>query len=303
MRRSCFLALSLALALLAAPAAGKKKSSAKEKPKTERPAKEKAKPKGERPLSSKEKKARIAELSKAAEDSYGAGDYEQALASYQAAHDLAKKPALLLKVGECYAALKRYDEAILSYRLYLRGAPKSTPRAPIEEKIREMEVESEKAKAEIARAKEEAERAKEEIARAKEEAARAKEEAAKTKEEAERKLAETERAKEKAEAALSEVRRPTRRPSLLIGTAALGAVAGAFGVQTLLLKADFDSRGVPGSDAPPEIEDAERRKGFVFAVVADASLIAAGGTFLSWVLFKKKPRARGAETRAAEVTP
>jgi tetratricopeptide (TPR) repeat protein len=206
----------------------------------------------------KEKKAKVEALFQEAEANYRTGDYEQALAGYKEAYELSKKPSLLFNLGQCYRMLKRYDEALFAYRLYLHDVPSSPVADSVKARIKELEEEQQRAK-----------------------------------EEAERKLAEAEKARQEAEKALIEASQQKRGAGLLIGTAAFSALGAAFGIQTLLLSQELEGA--------TEILDATRRKGLALAVASDASFVAASGTFLVWLVLRKKRAAESSPT--AEVKP
>src|SRR5262245_22339561 len=65
---------------------------------------------------------------------YKAGDYEQALSSFQQAYALEQNPGFLLNIGLCQGKLGRYEEAKQSYRAYLTKTPPDDPVRPKVEK-------------------------------------------------------------------------------------------------------------------------------------------------------------------------
>lgn len=61
-----------------------------------------------------------------AEASYQQGDYQSALAGYDQAYALTQEPLLLYNQAQCYRQLKRYQEALDTYQLFLEKAPSSS---------------------------------------------------------------------------------------------------------------------------------------------------------------------------------
>jgi len=54
---------------------------------------------------------------------FGRGDYDRAIAEYQAAFDLSLEPSLLFNVGLCYDRTNRPEQALAAFQLYLELAP------------------------------------------------------------------------------------------------------------------------------------------------------------------------------------
>lgn len=73
-----------------------------------------------------------------AEAHYNLREYEEALALFRESYLLSKEPALLLNMGQCYRFLERYDDALLTYEVYLREDPDSPYRGDVESLIVEM---------------------------------------------------------------------------------------------------------------------------------------------------------------------
>jgi tetratricopeptide (TPR) repeat protein len=76
-----------------------------------------------------------------AEKLYNIGDYEGALTGYKEAYLLSNNPDLLFNMGQCYRKLGKYDDALITYRSYLREVPNSPVKADVEARIAEVEKE------------------------------------------------------------------------------------------------------------------------------------------------------------------
>jgi tetratricopeptide (TPR) repeat protein len=59
----------------------------------------------------------------AAEEEYALGNYEAALVGYDQAYLLTQEPLLLFNQAQCYRQLKRYQEALDAYQLFLEKMP------------------------------------------------------------------------------------------------------------------------------------------------------------------------------------
>jgi len=70
---------------------------------------------------------------------YTAGSYQTALEHFQDAQGLFPSPQFHYNIGQCYEALDKLDEAITSYRAYLRGVPDASDEASVERKIQRLE--------------------------------------------------------------------------------------------------------------------------------------------------------------------
>src|SRR5262245_50959307 len=70
---------------------------------------------------------------------YNIQEYEEALAGYKEAYLLSKEPALLFNIGQCYRHLDRVEEALKSYRAFLREVPDTAVRPGVEKIIAELE--------------------------------------------------------------------------------------------------------------------------------------------------------------------
>jgi hypothetical protein len=75
-----------------------------------------------------------------AEKKFKIGEYQLALADYKAAYLLTGEPALLFNIGQCHRFLGNDQEAIKSYKVFLRDAnPDGSSRAIAEKLIAELE--------------------------------------------------------------------------------------------------------------------------------------------------------------------
>lgn len=71
--------------------------------------------------------------------SYEAGRYSEALEHFQDAQGLYPSPNFHYNIAQCYEALEREQQAIDSYRAFLRAVPDTPDRANIESKIGRLE--------------------------------------------------------------------------------------------------------------------------------------------------------------------
>src|SRR5262249_46175733 len=74
-----------------------------------------------------------------AERYYKLGEFEEALSLYRDSYLLSGAPELLFNIGQCHRQLKSYEEALKSYKAYLRDVPDSPVRADAESFIKQME--------------------------------------------------------------------------------------------------------------------------------------------------------------------
>jgi tetratricopeptide (TPR) repeat protein len=75
-----------------------------------------------------------------AETYYNLRKWDKALEKYEEAYVLSKEPALLFNIGQCYRQMGRYDDAIGSYRTFLRLVSEDNPaRSKAEELIKSTE--------------------------------------------------------------------------------------------------------------------------------------------------------------------
>jgi tetratricopeptide (TPR) repeat protein len=73
-----------------------------------------------------------------AEVFYRIGEYAKALEGYKEAYLLAKKPAILFNMAQCYRYLKSYEEALRTYQIFLLDDPNTPIREEVEESIAEL---------------------------------------------------------------------------------------------------------------------------------------------------------------------
>ena len=74
-----------------------------------------------------------------AERYYKLAEFETDLALYRESYLLSGEPELLFNIGQCNRQLLRYEEALKSYKAYLRDVPNSPSRENIERLINEVE--------------------------------------------------------------------------------------------------------------------------------------------------------------------
>jgi tetratricopeptide (TPR) repeat protein len=70
---------------------------------------------------------------------YDVGKYGEAIAEYEQSYLLIDDPALLFNIGQAYRLWDRPEEAIRSYKNYLRRRPDASNRADVEKKIADLE--------------------------------------------------------------------------------------------------------------------------------------------------------------------
>jgi tetratricopeptide (TPR) repeat protein len=83
---------------------------------------------------------------------FAAADYGTALREFEQAYALSKRPALLYNISLCHQFLGQLDEAIASLARYLAETPDITNRAQLEERLRNLRVQRDDAKAASAKA-------------------------------------------------------------------------------------------------------------------------------------------------------
>jgi tetratricopeptide (TPR) repeat protein len=86
-----------------------------------------------------ENKAQAKDLYERATRFYDVGKYAEAIHDYEQAYLLVEDPALLFNIGQAYRLWDRPDEAIRSYKNYLRKRPDASNRADVERKIADLE--------------------------------------------------------------------------------------------------------------------------------------------------------------------
>lgn len=70
-------------------------------------------------------------------EAYKLGNFEKALAAYEAAHKLFPAPQFLFNIAQCYFQLQNWDRAIFFFEGYLREVPDASNRALVDDLIRE----------------------------------------------------------------------------------------------------------------------------------------------------------------------
>jgi tetratricopeptide (TPR) repeat protein len=75
---------------------------------------------------------------------FNLGKFEDALEQYTQAYDAKPIPELLFNIGQCHRNLKAYDEAIFSFKKYLKLLPDAENREQVEEYIADLEAEQER---------------------------------------------------------------------------------------------------------------------------------------------------------------
>lgn len=92
-----------------------------------------------RAQSDAEKKQQAKEHYEMANRFYDVGKYGDAIHEYEEAYLLVEDPALLFNIGQAYRLWDRPDDAIRSYKNYLRRRPDASNRADVERKIADLE--------------------------------------------------------------------------------------------------------------------------------------------------------------------
>jgi tetratricopeptide (TPR) repeat protein len=92
-----------------------------------------------RAASDVENKAQAKELYERATRFYDVGKYAEAIHEYEQAYLLVEDPALLFNIGQAYRLWDRPEEAIRSYKNYLRKRPEASNRADVERKIADLD--------------------------------------------------------------------------------------------------------------------------------------------------------------------
>jgi len=86
-----------------------------------------------------DKKAQAKELYERATRLYDVGKYGDAIDAYEKAYLLVEDPALLYNIGKAYRLWDRPEDAVRSYKNYLRKRPEASNRPDVERKIAELE--------------------------------------------------------------------------------------------------------------------------------------------------------------------
>jgi tetratricopeptide (TPR) repeat protein len=75
---------------------------------------------------------------------FALGRFDDALVEYEAAFDAKPLPGFLFNIAQCHRNLGNIDQAIFSYRKYLRESPDAENREAVEQQIQELEDEKER---------------------------------------------------------------------------------------------------------------------------------------------------------------
>jgi tetratricopeptide (TPR) repeat protein len=70
---------------------------------------------------------------------YNLGQYEKAIAEYQAAYLISADPVMLYNIAQCHRNNGQSEEAVRFYKSYLRNAPNAPNRPEVEKRIADME--------------------------------------------------------------------------------------------------------------------------------------------------------------------
>jgi tetratricopeptide (TPR) repeat protein len=70
---------------------------------------------------------------------FALGKFDEALEEYQTAFDAKPLPGFLYNIGQCYRNLADYDQAIFSFKKYLKLEPEASNKEAVERLIEELE--------------------------------------------------------------------------------------------------------------------------------------------------------------------
>src|SRR6187551_2120899 len=70
---------------------------------------------------------------------FALGKFDDALEEYQTAFDAKPLPGFLYNIGQCYRNLGDYDQAIFSFKKYLKLEPDASNKEAVERLIEELE--------------------------------------------------------------------------------------------------------------------------------------------------------------------
>jgi tetratricopeptide (TPR) repeat protein len=79
------------------------------------------------------------------EQLFALGRFREALGEYEAAFEASPLPELLFNIGQCHRNLGNYEEAIFSFRKYLRLRPEARNRDAVEKLIADLEEQRDRA--------------------------------------------------------------------------------------------------------------------------------------------------------------
>jgi tetratricopeptide (TPR) repeat protein len=75
---------------------------------------------------------------------FALGKFDEALDEYQKAFDAKPLPGFLFNIGQCYRNLDDYDQAIFSFKKYLKLDPETPKRPAVEKLLEELEEKKER---------------------------------------------------------------------------------------------------------------------------------------------------------------
>jgi tetratricopeptide (TPR) repeat protein len=70
---------------------------------------------------------------------FALGKFDEALDEYQKAYDAKPIPDFLFNIGQCYRNLEQYDQAIFSFKKYLKDVPDAPNKDAVEKLIGDLE--------------------------------------------------------------------------------------------------------------------------------------------------------------------
>ncbi|HEX5060283.1 MAG TPA: tetratricopeptide repeat protein, partial [Kofleriaceae bacterium] len=70
---------------------------------------------------------------------FALGKFDDALEEYQTAFDAKPLPGFLYNIGQCYRNLGDYDQAIFSFKKYLKLEPEASNKEAVERLVEELE--------------------------------------------------------------------------------------------------------------------------------------------------------------------
>jgi tetratricopeptide (TPR) repeat protein len=92
--------------------------------------------------------AKAKKLYREGEKLFALGKFAPALVKYEAAFEAKPLPAFLFNIGQCHRNMGNYDQAIFSFRKYLKLQPEAVNREAVLDYIDELEREKQKTSAE-----------------------------------------------------------------------------------------------------------------------------------------------------------
>ena len=79
---------------------------------------------------------------------FALGKFDEALDEYQKAFDAKPLPGFLFNIGQCYRNLGDYDQAIFSFKKYLKGDPDAPNKDAVQKLIDDLETKKERGEGE-----------------------------------------------------------------------------------------------------------------------------------------------------------